>query len=231
MKIPAADQPQFQLLKSSYGTKIFCVGNVVALLSQMLWQTCFLNHVMWNRNVHVILFFPFVGDLSLGHSFLPHSCDTEYFVMKAAVWLIDWFKLRQLCCGCVRWKITFAFLWKTMHTTVSYRDPQDPVLGPFFFYLGNIPRKHYKSHCHADDSQIYLSVNPDETNQTWRHEGQDVMSFSSTHSYRTAVFCLGLNPSMFIWPPIMTQHWLLLLGRILPIFEHDVYLPPIKKQL
>ncbi|CAJ1063628.1 galanin receptor type 1b isoform X2 [Xyrichtys novacula] len=90
------------------------------------------------------------------------------------------------------------------HTKVCYGVPQGSVLGPILFTLymiplGKIMRKYsINFHCYADDTQLYLSIKPEEAGQVARLEAclKDIKSwmtnnFLMLNSDKTEVLVLG----------------------------------------
>ncbi len=75
------------------------------------------------------------------------------------------------------------------YTKVSYRVPQGSVLGPILFILymlplGYIIRKHnINFHCYADDTQLYLSLKPDDTKRSCKM----TCNFLSLNSGKTEI--------------------------------------------
>uniref|UniRef100_A0A674MAK8 Reverse transcriptase domain-containing protein n=1 Tax=Takifugu rubripes TaxID=31033 RepID=A0A674MAK8_TAKRU len=90
------------------------------------------------------------------------------------------------------------------YSRVSHGLPQGSVLGPILFTLymlplGNIIRQHF--HCYADDTQLYLSMKPEETEQLVKLQTclKDIKSWMSSNflllnSGKTEVMVCGPEP-------------------------------------
>ena len=134
---------------------------------------------------------------TIDHSILLQRLEWDIGIRGAA---LCWFKSYLSN----RYQFVNVNQQSSPYSRVSYGVPQGSVLGPILFTLymlplGNIIKKHgINFHCYADDTQLYLSIKPDQTKQVDKLSTcvRDIKTWMSTNylllnSEKTEVIIIG----------------------------------------
>uniref|UniRef100_A0A3B3IBG4 Reverse transcriptase domain-containing protein n=1 Tax=Oryzias latipes TaxID=8090 RepID=A0A3B3IBG4_ORYLA len=125
---------------------------------------------------------------TIDHGILLHRLEQDIGIRGSA---LQWFKSYLSH----RYQFINVNGHSSQCTRVNYGVPQGSVLGPILFTLymiplGNIIRKHsINFHCYADDTQLYLSMKPDQNDQIEKLNAciRDIKTWMTIN-------CLLLNP-------------------------------------
>uniref|UniRef100_A0A674N6M2 Reverse transcriptase domain-containing protein n=1 Tax=Takifugu rubripes TaxID=31033 RepID=A0A674N6M2_TAKRU len=137
---------------------------------------------------------------TVDHSILLHRLEHVIGIKGTA---LDWFRSYLSD----RYQFAHVHGVPSSYSRVSHGVPQGSVLGPILFTLymlplGNIIRQHgINFHCYADDTQLYLSMKPEETEKLVKLQTclKDIKSWMSSNflllnSGKTEVMVFGPEP-------------------------------------
>ncbi|TWW78155.1 putative RNA-directed DNA polymerase from transposon X-element [Takifugu flavidus] len=137
---------------------------------------------------------------TVDHSILLHRLEHVIGIKGTA---LDWFRSYLSD----RYQFAHVHGVPSSYSRVSHGVPQGSVLGPILFTLymlplGNIIRQHgINFHCYADDTQLYLSMKPEETEKLVKLQTclKDLKSWMSSNFLllnpgKTEVMVFGPEP-------------------------------------
>uniref|UniRef100_A0A674MGZ1 Reverse transcriptase domain-containing protein n=1 Tax=Takifugu rubripes TaxID=31033 RepID=A0A674MGZ1_TAKRU len=137
---------------------------------------------------------------TVDHSILLHRLEHVIGIKGTA---LDWFRSYLSD----RYQFAYVHGVPSSYSRVSHGVPQGSVLGPILFTLymlplGNIIRQHgIHFHCYADDTQLYISMKPEETEKLVKLQTclKDIKSWMSSNFLllnpgKTEVMVFGPEP-------------------------------------
>ncbi|TWW77402.1 putative RNA-directed DNA polymerase from transposon BS [Takifugu flavidus] len=167
---------------------------------------------------------------TVDHSILLHRLEHVIGIKGTA---LDW--LRSYLSD--RYQFAYVHGVPSSYSRVSHGVPQGSVLGPILFTLymlplGNIIRQHgIHFHCYADDTQLYLSMKPEETEKLVKLQTclKDIKSWMSSNFLlfnpgNTEVMVFGPEPLRDRLDHMITLDGISLTSSLSPAISRSPYM-------